>query len=348
MDLALRLSNALRRGRERWKKAGLQARASRRRTAFYCRALAGESDYNISVNCDMTVSCNCQDDGGAGTLGDLAAQSLDAIFDGPRARMFRHSLAAGLLPIDTCACCSELRGVSPEEAARKETDFHVPTKGIMVENNVTCQGGCLVCPRERILRTRKRTSMRLDDMRIVSRELKRHRIESVSYFKYGEPFMTPDILDELRVVRADNPDIRIVISTNGLCLNDRPRQEAALLADLIYFSLPGPTDAVVRRYQKGGSFQAAYDNMRALAACRATRQTARPTIEWKYVLFHWNDRKPLIERAIALAREAGVDILSFWPTTAPYHGTSWRYRAGGYCAKVGTPSWKGREVVFQS
>ena len=33
---------------------------------FYCRALAGESEYNLTINCDLTVSCNCQDYDGSG------------------------------------------------------------------------------------------------------------------------------------------------------------------------------------------------------------------------------------------------------------------------------------------
>ncbi len=38
---------------------------------FYCRALGGESEYNLAIHCDLTVSCNCQDYDGSGQIGDL-------------------------------------------------------------------------------------------------------------------------------------------------------------------------------------------------------------------------------------------------------------------------------------
>ncbi|MBN1309594.1 MAG: hypothetical protein JXA18_16860, partial [Chitinispirillaceae bacterium] len=75
----------------------VRARASGR--AFYCNALNGTSDYNISVNCDMTLSCSCADHDGSGTIGDLSISSLQDIFDGPRAKTFRRNMAQGRLPL---------------------------------------------------------------------------------------------------------------------------------------------------------------------------------------------------------------------------------------------------------
>src|SRR3954471_13442021 len=52
---------------------------------FYCSALAGQSDYNITVNCDLTVSCNCQDYDGSGHFGDLNKTSFKEAFFGAKA-----------------------------------------------------------------------------------------------------------------------------------------------------------------------------------------------------------------------------------------------------------------------
>jgi len=43
---------------------------------YYCHALAGESEYNLTINSDLTVSCNCQDYNGSGHIGDLKTDSL--------------------------------------------------------------------------------------------------------------------------------------------------------------------------------------------------------------------------------------------------------------------------------
>jgi len=62
---------------------------------FYCRALGGESDYNLTINCDLTVSCNCQDYDGSGHIGNLNKNSFKEVFFGPVARRFREELAKG-------------------------------------------------------------------------------------------------------------------------------------------------------------------------------------------------------------------------------------------------------------
>src|SRR5271169_5995808 len=53
---------------------------------FYCRSLGGESEYNMTINCDLTVSCNCQDYNGSGHIGDLNKNSFKEVFFGPVAR----------------------------------------------------------------------------------------------------------------------------------------------------------------------------------------------------------------------------------------------------------------------
>ena len=81
-----RLSHALR-------EASLIRKATVRKESFYCKALAGESDYNITINSDMMVSCNCQDFDGLGRIGDIKLHSLAQIFNGPTACNFRATPA---------------------------------------------------------------------------------------------------------------------------------------------------------------------------------------------------------------------------------------------------------------
>jgi len=91
--------------------------------------------------------------------------------------------------------------------------------------------------------------------------------------------------------------------------------------------------------------------MKDLVAYRNRRsQTGRPEIEWKYVIFNWNDRKELIQRAVRMAEEAGVDRIGFVPTARPATGYSWRYRYGSFLRQLGRAGSKGlgREVVFPS
>ena len=49
---------------------------------YYCAALHGESEYNITINSDRTVSCNSEDYGTSGHLGDLRKNSFEEIYFG--------------------------------------------------------------------------------------------------------------------------------------------------------------------------------------------------------------------------------------------------------------------------
>jgi hypothetical protein len=129
-------------------------------------------------------------------------------------------------------------------------------------------------------------------------------------------------------------------------VNTDAKREAALSASHIFFSIAGINDEMLKKYEHFGSFQKAYENMKALVAYRDARGSMNPFIEWKYLLFNWNDHLASIQRAIELAREANVDAISFWPTNNPWYGYSDRFRLGTL-NNVGVESWKGREVILR-
>ena len=159
----------------------------------------------------------------------------------------------------------------------------------------------------------------------------------------GEPFLSPNIGQELPLLRKKNPNCRIVISTNGIVLNTDTKREAALSASNILFSIAGINDEMLKKYEHLGSYEKAYANMKALVEYRNARGLSLPLLEWKYLLFNWNDHRRTIERAIELAKAAGVDSISFWPTHNPMYGFSYRY-ALGWLNHIGVGNWKGREV----
>lgn len=335
----------------------LEFRAKLLRQRFVCNALQGESEYNISINCDMTVSCNCQDDG-SGILGSLDNDTFEEIFFGPTANRFRETLAKGKFPILTCVRCGELKrapaavdncsmlvdkGTPTTKQTGNPATPCLPHRGIMAENTVACDLSCLGCIRPEVAKIRRKTQMSLDDVRKVSALIQRLGIEKLFYFNRGEPFLSQNILEEMRIIREMNPNVRIITSTNGLSLNSALKRDAALLMDEVIFSIDGSDQSSLQKYQRGGDFERALSNLRQLVRFREARGLEKPQIEWKYVLFNWNDRSSQIMKATALAKDAGVDLISFWPTNTPVCGISLRYRLG-WLNNVGEKSWKGREL----
>lgn len=310
---------------------------------FYCSALHGESEYNISINSDMSVSCNCQDRG-EGTLGYLNQTSFKDVFFGEKANDFREVLAKGKLPIDTCARCSELKRLKRNESP---PPMRLPYRGLMLENTIGCNLDCPGCIRKEVVVNRKAMSLSLDKLEGISVQLAELGLQKLFYLNRGEPFMSSRIKEELQLIRQEVPSLHICTSTNGTLLSTESKRDAALLMDEVEFSIDGCDQDSLEKYQKGGSFERSYKNMKALVEYRNSNGLAKPIIEWKYLLFSWNDKPEQIESAIKQAKEAGVDLISFWPTNSPFYGISWRYHFGQF-NKLGKKSWKGREVWFSA
>ena len=297
------------------------ARAMAQGQSFYCKALAGESTYNICINSDLTVSCNCQDFSGLGHIGDLRTQTLGEIMTGATARRFQDELAKRRFPTDVCAVCAELTAVPARRLHAHPAPCAVPTRGIMVENTALCNLRCHLCRREELLATRTQHTMSTEDVELVAQVLREHRIRRVHFYSLGEPFIAKNVTEQVRALRAANPDIQIITSTNALLLDDEEKLQAALEMDYVMVSLDGTDTEIVRMYQSGGDFDRAYGNMHRLVERRA--QTDRslegsllPVIEWKYLLFRWNDSADQIAQAIELAERSGVDLIGFYPGAA--------------------------------
>src|SRR5271154_5676913 len=124
-----RVSDFIRRTMSRW--FALRARVTGQK--YYCNALAGEAEYSITINSDLTVSCNCQDYDGTGHIGDLKKNTFEEIFNGPVAEKFRSELAQGKMPIPTCVRCHLLRLPSKDAVPPKP---RLPYKGVLLENTV--------------------------------------------------------------------------------------------------------------------------------------------------------------------------------------------------------------------
>jgi MoaA/NifB/PqqE/SkfB family radical SAM enzyme len=334
-----RVSSFLRWAISRW----LEIRSRLTGQKYDCIALAGESEYNITVNSDMTVSCNCQDYDGSGHIGDLKKNSFEEVFFGPVAQKYRDDLEKGKIPISTCARCGDLKRLKRGEAPMKP---HLPYRGMLLENTVICNVDCIGCAREGAANIRTKKTMPLEELSQMADLAARLGMQRIFYLNLGEPFLSPNICRELPILREKNPNAYIRVSSNGVLLNSDAKREAALKLSDIQFSVHGISDEMCGKYMMRGSFEKAYDAMKQMVAYRDARQLKMPILEWKYLLFNWNDSPDTIQKAIAMAKEIGVDMISFWPTQNPFYGISWRYRLG-QLNNVGRSSWKGREVILR-
>ena len=333
-----RVSDCIRRMMVWWHE--LRARITGR--GYYCTTLAGEEDYNLTINSDLTVSCCCQDYDGSGHIGDLRKNTFEEIYFGPVAQRFRDKLAKGKMAIPTCVRCT-IKRLPPNAAPPKP---RLPYRGMLLENTVLCNVDCIGCAREGAANIRSSKRMPLEDLGRMADLVHQLKMEKLFYLNLGEPFLSPTICQELPLLRAKNPDCWILVSTNGILLNTDAKREAALNLSQIMFSVHGISDEMSAKYMLEGSFEKAYSAMKAMVAYRDARGLKTPVLEWKYLLFNWNDHPKAIQRAIEMAKEIGVDLITFWPTHNPFYGMSWRYHLGRM-NHIGVKCWKGREVILR-
>lgn len=281
----------------------------------------------------MSVSCTCFDYDASAKIGSLKSQTFEEIYAGEIAARFRRELAARRYPTNLCHKCYGLRWVPQKKAHLYQERCSPPSNMIGFENNVTCNLRC--CNWRDVAQTRSQVRITLDDARKVAEIIKKYEIKKVMLYNWGEPFLSPAVHEEFRILRSENPAVHLEVSTNGLLLSSDDKRDAALLLDHVLFSIHGSSQETVAPYMQGGDFERAYANMVDLVRYRNYRERTRPIIEWKYIVFNWNDSEEEIHRAVDLARAGGVDYLSFWSTPFPPHGVSWRYFLKRYFRKVG-------------
>lgn len=332
---------------KKYRKYKLQCKRVFSKKAFACLALHGDSDYNICINSDLTVSCNCQDVDGSGHIGDLRKQSFADVFFGQKTQSFRESLSKGDLPASNCVICKDLILISKDMTHEYLYNSKLPHKGMMLENTVLCNLSCLGCDRKALLQTRGQKSLSIDDVNIVAEQLGSLGLNAIAFFNLGEPFLSPNVADEIKILREHNPKTQIFTSTNGVYLDSEEKIKSALLLDHIFFSIDGCDQESLSKYQAGGDFEKSYENLKTLVFERNKQKESRTVIEWKYVVFRWNDQPTQIEKAIDLAQKAKVDIISFCQGRGNPTNMSMRYKYHPFYKSLGKQSWKGREIDFR-
>jgi MoaA/NifB/PqqE/SkfB family radical SAM enzyme len=296
----------------------------------------------------MHVSCNSLDSDTSGTIGNLREKPLLDILKDKRAMEFRKALQKGEFPLNKCITCNYKRLIRSDESGMYMDKIVVNPLGLRIEGSKRCNLACISCQIHDVPVQNKNDMLSVDDVKVIASEINKHSVQSLVYTAFGEPFFFDSIYDQLSILKAKCPGVKISTSTNGTVLNSDKKREAALCLDHLYISIFGVDNETVRVYQKKSSFDKAYANMKALVEYRNAKGLDRPIIEWKYVLFNWNDKKKYAHKAMRLAEQSGVDILFFKPTINPRFGMSWRYFLRGDYEDIGISGEQGRFIYYNA
>jgi len=280
--------------------------------------------------CDGRMVCGCADPYATRVLGDTRTSSVADIWQGPVASQLRADLNHG--GSSFCGDCPLKLPLAQDEAP-PQRDLNVagiPGR-LYIECTAACNISCLnacCAPETGITRTRQAGMLDFDVFKKVVDEAG-PSLGRIDFFNYGEAFLHKRAVEMCEYIKTTFPHIYLYTSTNGLAFTEeKARQLAHSGIDEVTFSLDGSSQEAYVKYRQRGNFEKAIGNLRALLDEKAKSGRDVPFVNWRYILFNWNDHDEEMARAQRMAADLGVDRLCWEITDHPEDGYSRRFAPG--------------------
>ena len=280
--------------------------------------------------CDGRVVCGCADPYAKRVLGDARAGSIRDVWTGSTMTALRQDLNEGGSAF--CGDCPLKLPLGPDEAPSVRSLDAGPLPGRMfIECTAACNISCsqaICAPETGITRTRQAGMLDVDLFRRVLDEVG-PSLGRIDFFNYGEAFLHKRAVEMCEYVKQTFPHIYLYTSTNGLALGEEgARRLARSGIDEVTFSIDGATQANYEKYRQRGRLDVALANLRAMADEKRRAGLDVPFLNWRYILFIWNDSDEEMNRARELAADIGVDRLCWEITDHPENAFSRRFVPG--------------------
>jgi len=193
--------------------------------------------------------------------------------------------------------------------------------------NISCTQACCA-PETGITRTRQAGMLDFGMFQRVIDEVGGSLVR-VDFFNYGEAFLHKRSVEMCEYIKSRFPHIYLYTSTNGLALtNEQARRLVHSGIDEVTFSIDGATAESYVKYRQRGRFDLAIATLRTMAEEKHRAGRDLPFLNWRYILFTWNDSNEEMRRARQLAADIGVDRLCWELTDHPEHAYSRRFVPG--------------------
>jgi Radical SAM superfamily len=280
--------------------------------------------------CDGRLTCGCADPYGRRVLGDTRTTSVSGVWTGEVASSLRRDIVSGGSKF--CGDCPLKLPLKKDEAPPvRPLDVGSLPSRLYVECtaacNISCNQACCA-PETGITRTRQAGMLDFDLFARVIDEAG-PTLGRVDFFNYGEAFLHKRAVEMCEYIKTKHPHIYLYTSTNGLALNEeKARRLVHSGIDEVTFSIDGASQDTYVQYRQRGDFAKALANLHAMADEKARHGRDVPHLNWRYILFKWNDHDEEMNTARRLAVENGVDRLCWEITDHPEDSFSRRFRPG--------------------
>lgn len=280
--------------------------------------------------CDGRFVCGCADPYGRRVLGDARVGSVRDAWTGPTITQLRTDLNCGGSKF--CGDCALKLPLKKDEAPPERSVDAGPFPGRMYVEctaacNISCNQACCN-PESGITRTRQAGMLDFDLFKRVIDEAgpSLHRID---FFNYGEAFLHKRAVEMCEYIKTNFPHIYLYTSTNGLALSEEAARRLVHSGiDEVTFSVDGARQESYEKYRQRGKLDVALRNLRAMADEKRKSGRTLPFLNWRYILFVWNDSDEEMQQAREMAQEMGVDRLCWEITDHPEDAYSRRFVPG--------------------
>jgi hypothetical protein len=253
----------------------------------------------------------CWDDVGEGKI--LRHLDYEALLNGEEKDLFyspdllaiRKAYSAGQEPFpELCLGCAA-RGHGAVGELRPDV-----IEILHIEASYLCHLACPQCIPPKARRTLKGPPYNIpaEVYECLLRSLLRDGVEQIRFVHFegrGDPLMNPGLGKMIRATKELYPYAFTKVTTHG----NYPFRPWILDSglDLLRLSIDGAFPETYSTYRVGGSLDAALDLMRNIRDLRRSTG-ASLRMEWKYLLFEWNDSDEEMLEAARLADEVDADL----------------------------------------
>jgi hypothetical protein len=280
--------------------------------------------------CDGRIVCGCADPYAQRVLGDAKSSTVEDIWRGPVMGQLRQEMnTAGSA---FCGDCALKRPLAPDEAPTlRSLEVGRHPGRMFIECTAACNISCFqacCAPETGITKTRQAGMLDFGVFKKVIDEVG-PSLGRIDFFNYGEAFLHKRAVEMVEYIKSQHPHIYVYTSTNGTALTEeQARRLVHSGIDEVTFSIDGARAESYVQYRQRGKFDVALANLRAMADEKRKSGRDLPQLNWRYILFKWNDSDEEMEQARRLAVEMGVDRLCWEITDHPEDAFSRRFVRG--------------------
>ncbi|MDQ3168940.1 MAG: radical SAM protein [Acidobacteriota bacterium] len=280
--------------------------------------------------CDGRIVCGCADPYGKRVLGDARTSTVNQIWTGRFMHALRDDMNTG--GSDFCGDCALKLPLKEGEEPRVRSLDAGPLPGRMFIEctaacNISCSQACCA-PETGITKTRQTGMLDFDLFKKVIDEVG-PTLGRVDFFNYGEAFLHKRAVEMCEYIKTNFPHIYLYTSTNGGALSEeQARRLVHSGIDEVTFSIDGARPESYIQYRQRGKFDVTMRNLRAMADEKRKSGRDLPFLNWRYILFKWNDSDEEMAEARRMAADIGVDRLCWEITDHPEDSFSRRFVHG--------------------